>query len=184
MARLLGPMYAYLVDRALFHRRGVQRYGTLSHEIDGETVLAPLDGLAADADRARLGLPSLEAIDARIQAGNRRRAEALWAARGLPPGAAVRRVAPPWPPDELLARWRAEGRPVWSDGDHITFVHRAAAGSVWVLGGIQKPMWQADGAGLWVLTVRIRDLRRAAFRYTFAAAGRGELPCHVPVPLE
>jgi enterochelin esterase-like enzyme len=75
---------------------------------------------------------------------------------------------------ELEARWKAEGSPVWRDGDVLTIVHRAEAEEVRVLPGIQLDMWRVEG-DLWALMVRVRDLDRAAVSIGCVAASGGSL---------
>lgn len=163
-----GAAYARIVDWIRYYRHGAQRYGTLVAEVEGELVLLPLDGTATDADRGRFGLPPLAEVARSLLAENRRRAEALWARADLPPGVNVRRVAPPWSPQDLLSRWQREKAPVWADGDHLTFVYRGEAEAVDLIGGLQLPMWRVADSDVWAVTVRVRDLYRAALSYGFA----------------
>jgi enterochelin esterase-like enzyme len=103
---------------------------------------------------------------------DRRRAEARWSRGGLARGENLARVWRPVTAAELEARWKAEGSPVWRDGDVLTLVHRAEAERVYVLPGIQLEMWRVED-DLWALMVRVRDLDRAAVSIGFLAISGG-----------
>lgn len=85
------------------------------------------------------------------------------------------RVRRPWSEADLRARWAAEGRPAWADGDTLTFVYEAETTAVEACCTLQMPMSRLAGTGLWVLSARVPGLETATVEYGFLAEGSRRL---------
>lgn len=177
-----GRRYAVADDLWRTLRGRLPRYGaTSSVTLGGERVLALVDGTASDEERRGLGLPTRSEQRREVDEENRRLATFRWSRPGLPAELDVVRVWRPVSAAELERRWADEGSPVWRDGDDLTFAHRAHAEEVRLVPGIQLPLWRVEG-DLWAVTVRIRDLARAAVTYGFVVAEEQASPLHRSSP--
>ncbi len=85
------------------------------------------------------------------------------------------RARTPWSEADLRARWADEGRPVWTDGDTLTFVYESDAEGVLACCAVQMPMARFEGSDLWVLSVRVPDLAFATVQYGFLPTGATRL---------
>ncbi len=94
-------------------------------------------------------------------ADRRRRAAAAYDG-GLPEGAELVRVWKPRDPSELRGRLGDGRLAAWAEDDVLHILWRGAADRVILGGGVQAPMWPADGAdGLWEASWRVRRLDEA-----------------------
>jgi enterochelin esterase-like enzyme len=78
--------------------------------------------------------------------------------------------------DALLARLRAEGSPVWADGDAATFVFRGEADRAWVrLGGEPEPrdLTRLPGSDVWSVRFEKPGLERGVFSFQVIWQGAG-----------
>ena len=85
--------------------------------------------------------------------------------------AAPCRVRAPRSEAALRARWVAEGRPVWADGDTLTFVYEGEAEGVMACCAVQMQLSRFVGSDLWTLAVRVPDLPFAILNAGFLPAG-------------
>jgi enterochelin esterase-like enzyme len=153
---------------------GRDRLAIWELERHGERV-AGGEWLISDAERAAA---RRETIAQRFQAllpANRERAARQYAAGGLPDGQEMARV---WFPRDIAAlEARLAGRPLaaWAEGDVLHVLWRGEADRAGLAGGVQVPLWPADGAaGLWEASVRVRRLDQAVISLTVTAAGAGD----------
>jgi enterochelin esterase-like enzyme len=160
-----GRLFATAVDRYSVARSRQQRFGTFAFPYRGELVPAPLDGSVTDELRAELGLGSLVELQAEIDEANRQAARRRVSEGPVDRGQGYVRVWHDLGEDDLRARWAAEGRPVWADGDEVTFVcDRPYAGAI--VGPLfEIPMWRVGE--LLVLSVKVHRLAEAVFTYGF-----------------
>jgi enterochelin esterase-like enzyme len=112
----------------------------------------------------------------------RRRAAAAYASGGLPDGAELVRVWYPRDPAELRGRL-GDGRiAVWAEGDVLHVLWRGEAERVIVGGGVQTPMWPAEGAaGLWEASLRVRRLDEAVITVLVVPLSGTDSPFGRPV---
>ena len=85
------------------------------------------------------------------------------------------RVRHPWAGIDLRARWTAEGRPAWTDGDTLTLVYESGAATVEACCTLQMPMSRFAGSDLWVLSARVPGLAVATVEYGFLPEGARRL---------
>ena len=71
----------------------------------------------------------------------------------------------------MLQRLEAEGRPVWADGDALTFVYEGKAERVEVCCGLQEPLTRLPNSDVWVLSKTIPNLSQAVISYFFIVDG-------------
>ena len=81
------------------------------------------------------------------------------------------RVRTPWSETALRARWAAEGRSVWADGDTLTFIYEGNIEGVTACCTVQMPLSRIVGTDLWALSVRVPDLPFATLTAGFLPKG-------------
>lgn len=69
---------------------------------------------------------------------------------------------------EIIDRLLQSGESLLRDGNELLFVHRQAARSVSLRGGLQYPLSRVDGTDDWVVRLRVPDLDRLVLSYAFA----------------
>jgi hypothetical protein len=147
-----GEAFAAAVDQQLMATRNVQRYATVVNRDTGEPVLWGLVP-APDEERMLLGLPPLAEVE-----------DALWAERD------AQVVGDELPAHLDLARatpYPAREPGVVREGDRLTFTWAGVAERPIVLVAWSAGFHLRESApGLWSVTVRVRDLDRAAFSWT------------------
>jgi enterochelin esterase-like enzyme len=71
----------------------------------------------------------------------------------------------------VTARWVMESEPLWLDGDTLTFVFQGDHDAVDVCCTVQMPMTRFADTDLWVLSVRIPQVREVYMSYGFMPHG-------------
>jgi enterochelin esterase-like enzyme len=140
------------------------------------------DPYVSDEQRAAAGR---ETVAERMQAllpANRRRAEAAYAAGGLPDGLEAVRVWCPRDAAGLRERLGDSRYVLWAEDDVLHVLWRGAAEQVVLGGGVQVPMWPVeDAAGLWEASLRVRRLDEAVITVMVIGLGAADLPFGRPV---
>jgi enterochelin esterase-like enzyme len=160
-----GTVFATCADRMALMSGRPQRFGTVLMPHLGDAHLAPLDGGVSDDMRRQLGLADLAGIRAEVDDLNRVQARRRAVTGELPKDLPFARIWRDPTATELRDRWKAEGQPVWADGDELTLVcDRPLAGAI--AGPVfEMPLWRVDD--LLVLTVKVQRLPEAVFTYGF-----------------
>jgi len=161
-----GLIHAEASDKIALYSGRPQLYGTVMLEHQGDIVQPLVDKRVSDAERAELGVPSLEELQRRMTALSRQRAIDRAGQPGwLPDGQRFCRVWTDPTPVRVRARMEAEGTSAWADGDVITFVAESAE-PVTVTPTFPIESW-GIGDGLQVLSLRVERLDEAVITYTF-----------------
>jgi len=172
-----GVVFAEVTDRMSLMNGRPQRFGTVVVEHMGEAALAPLDGSVDDDVRSAMGIPPIAAIRANIDAGNRQRARDNAAAESIRGGLPYVRIWRDPTEADLMARWDAEGKPVWNDGEEITMVARSNEPGLLVTPVFQLPMWRVEGTdNLFAFTARVRRGDEAVLSYAFSPTRPDGMP--------
>ncbi len=176
-----GVLFAECADKVSLMSGRPQRYGTVTMQHQGDAVLAPLDGMADDSDRAAVGLPPLQQlrdnVDRQNQAAARERAEA----DELPLGQKFCRV---WAdPTAAVIRAGLDAHPVgaWALGDVLSLAARSVGAGLLPGPVFELPMWpvpEEDGSpnDLFAVQIRIDRLSEAVVGYGFWELGENGMP--------
>jgi len=126
------------------------------------------DPYVSDEQRAAAGRETVAERMRVLLPANRRRAEAAYAAGGLPDGQEVVRVWCPRDAAGLRERLGDARYAAWAEDDVLHVLWRGAAEQVVLGGGIQVPLWPVEGSaspetgeGLWEASLRVRRLDEA-----------------------
>ncbi len=161
-----GLIHAEASDKIALYTGRPQLYGTVMLEHQGDIVQPPVDKSVSDAERAELGVPSLEELQRRMKTLSRQLAVDRAGQTGwLPEGQRFCRVWTDPDPAELRARIATEGASAWADGDIITFVTESTS-PVTITPVFPIESWDA-GDGLQVLSLRVERVDEAVITYTF-----------------
>jgi len=161
-----GLIHAEASDKIALYTGRPQLYGTVMLEHQGDIVQPPVDKRVSDAERAELGVPSLDELERRMQVLTRNMATERATKPGwLPDGQRFCRVWTDPEPTALRARMAQEGASAWADDDILTFVTESDT-PVTITPAFPIETWDA-GDGLQVLSVRVERLDEAVITYTF-----------------
>jgi enterochelin esterase-like enzyme len=73
--------------------------------------------------------------------------------------------------ERLLERRNLEGKPVWSDGNTLTFVYEGEADTVEVCCGFQESLTRLPDSNVWTLSKSIPKISEAIIGYNFIVNG-------------
>jgi enterochelin esterase-like enzyme len=146
------------------------------------------DPYVSDEQRAAAGRETVAERMRALLPANRRRAEAAYAAGGLPDGLEVVRVWCPRDAAGLRERLGDSRYVLWAEDDVLHVLWRGAAEQVMLGGGVQVPMWPVEGIQLlenderlWEASLRVRRLDEAVITVMVIGLGVADLPFGRPV---
>ena len=146
------------------------------------------DPYVSDEQRAAAGRETVAERMRALLPANRRRAEAAYAAGGLPDELEVVRVWCPRDAAGLRERLGDARYVLWAEDDVLHVLWRGAAEQVVLGGGIQVPLWPVEGTvsaetgeGLWEASLRVRRLDEAVITVMVIGLGVADLPFGRPV---
>lgn len=156
------------VAGAILPRMGAKRdrFAVWTYEEAGQEIPHG-DPSVTDAERAAAGRETIAERWQALLPSNRSRAEAAYAAVGLPEGQEIARVWRPRDPAGLRDRLgeapvEPAGLAVWAEDDILEVLWRGQADEVWIAGGAQSRLWPVAGTDdLWEASLRIRRLAEA-----------------------
>lgn len=167
-----GVLFAECADKASLMSGRPQRYGTVTMQHQGDMVMAPLDGMADDNDRAVVGLPPLQVLRDNVDRQNQALARERGADDDLPLGQRFCRVWSDPSAAEIRAGLDAHPEGAWTDGDVLTLAARSDAAGLLPGPVFELPMWRVtedDGSptDLFAAQVRVDGLDKAVIGYGF-----------------
>ncbi len=176
-----GVLFAECADKVSLMSGRPQRYGTVTMEHQGDAVLAPLDGMADDDDRAAVGLPPLQQLRDNVDRQNQSLARERAEADELPLGQKFCRVWNDPTAEEIRAGLDAHPEGGWADGDVLTLASRSDAAGLLPGPVFELPMWrvpESDGTpnDLFAVQIRIERLSEAVIGYGFWELGDNGMP--------